>query len=220
MQQTPLLTFRLKGNSTNTDLRIVCKNMSANHEDWWYTEQFNLADAEWHNVTVDMRTLQAFDWYNNTDESNKMEGVVRISFGVSTGNAVAGTFRLDDLRLSGDIYPAPDYAQTVIVRKDSHFPASPDDGTEVYRGMEETCTDPSAVVGQVYYYAAFAADDRGNWSAADEDAQWISRDVQETSTGTCTTTSVSAQKFLYNGHLYICNSSGIYSMLGKHLLRQ
>lgn len=214
MHLTPVLSFRLKGNGTGTDLRIVCKNMSANHEDWWFTEQVNLSNSDWQTITLDLGKLQAFDWYSNTDERNQMEGVVRISFGVSTGSPVSGTFYLDDLHLSGDIYPAPDYAQTVIVRKDNDFPASPTDGTEIYRGKEETCADPSATVGQVYYYAAFAADDRGNWSAPDTGAQWKSDDIH-TSQDTKEETSESSQKFLHKGLLYIRHGANTYSVRGQ-----
>ena len=218
MHQTTVLSFRLKGNGTGTDLRIVCKNMSAGHEDWWYTERINLSQADWQTVTLDLSTLQAFDWYGNTDERNQMEGVVRISFGVSTGEAVSGTFWLDDLHLSGDIYPAPDYAQTVIVRKDNVFPSSPTDGTEIYRGKAETCTDPTAVVGQIYHYAAFAADDRDNWSASDAGAQWKSENVQEGSGLDMTEgTPESSQKFLHNGHVYIRRSAGTYTVLGQQV---
>lgn len=218
MHQTPTLTFRLKGNGTSTDLRIVCKNMSAGHEDWWYTESVNLSKTDWKEVTLDMRSLLAFDWYGNTDERNQMEGVVRICFGVSTGDAVSGTFWLDDLHLSGDIYPAPDYAQTVIVRKDNAFPTSPTDGTEIYRGKAETCPDPTAVVGEVYYYAAFAADDRGNWSAADAGAQWKSVNVPEGSGLDITEgTTEGSQKFLHNGHLYIRRDNNVYTAHGLTL---
>jgi len=216
MHQTPILSFRLKGNGTDTDIRLVCKNMSTGHEDWWYTEGVNLSKTTWQNISLDMRTLQAFDWYSNTDDKNQMEGVARISFGVSTGDAVSGTFYLDDLHLSGDIHPAPDYAQTVIIRKDNAFPASPTDGTEIYRGTEETCADASAVVGQVYYYAAFAADDRNNWSTPDTGAQWISEDVQEETNLEQTVNSKCQNgKFLKDGHLYIRHSSGIYTALGQ-----
>ena len=213
MHRTPVLSFRLKGNGTNTDMRLVCKNMSAGHEDWWYTEKFNLSKKDWQDVTIDLGTLQSFSWYGNTDDKNHMEGVVRISFGVSTGDAVSGTFYLDDLHLSGDIYPAPDYAQTVIVRKDDAFPSSPADGLEIYRGQEETCTDPSATVGQVYYYAAFAADDRNNWSAPAETAQWKSENVKD-GIDLIEGTSES-QKFLQDGHLFVRRNSHIYTTVGQ-----
>ena len=211
--QTPVLSFRLKGNGTNTDLRLVCKNMSAGHEDWWYTEKFNLSKTVWQDVTIDLGSLQSFSWYSNTDDKNHMEGVVRISFGVSTGDATSGTFYLDDLHLSGDIYPAPDFAQTVIVRKDDVFPSSPTDGLEIYRGTEETCTDPSAVVGQVYYYAAFSADDRNNWSSPAETAQWKSENVKD---GIDIVEGTSeSQKFLQDGQLFVRRNSHIYTAVGQ-----
>ena len=212
MRRTPVLTFRLKGNGSSTDLRVVCKNMSANHEDWWYTESINLSQNTWKEVTLDLRTLQAFDWYTNTDDHNQCEGIVRLSFAVSTGNAVSGTFYLDDLHLTGDIYPAPDYAQTVIVRKDNDFPTSPTDGTEIYHGNAETCTDASAQVGQIYYYAAFAADDRNNWSAPAETAQWKSDKVS--TDNTTAYKQPAAQKVLRNGHVYIQRNASTYTMLG------
>ncbi len=212
MHQTPVLTFRLKGNGTSTDLRIVCKNMSANHEDWWYTESINLSQDTWQDISLDLRTLQAFDWYTNTDDRNQCEGIVRLSFAVSTGNPVSGTFYLDDLHLSGDIYPAPDYAQTVIVRKDNEFPTSHTDGTEIYRGAEETCTDASAQVGQVYYYAAFAADDRNNWSAPAGSAQWKSENVP--AGADYEQTKPAPQKFLRNGLLLIQRDAKLYTALG------
>lgn len=213
MHRTPFLTFRLKGNGSSTGLRIVAKNMSAYHEDWWYTEHINLSLNTWQDIALDLRSLQAFEWYANTDDHNQCEGLVRISFGVSTGEPVNGTFLIDDLHLTGDIYPAPDYLETVIVRKDNAFPASPKDGIEVYRGTDETCNDPSAVVGQLYYYGAFAADNRGNWSASAPSAQWKSN---EPSVGIDQIKGTSEyQKFLLNGHLYIRSTFGLFNVLGQ-----
>ena len=211
MRRTPVLSFRLKGNGSDTDLRIVCKNMSSGHEDWWFTERINLSATGWQEVTLDMRTLQAFEWYTNTDERNQMEGVVRISFGVSTGNAVAGTFWLDDLHLTGDIYPAPDYAQTIIVRNENAFPASPADGTEIYRGTAETCIDASSVAGQVYYYTAFAFDDRNNWSVPTPAAQWHSDQLSALDSPN---NKPVPQKILRNGQLYIRRTNQMYTMTG------
>ena len=211
MHQTPILSFRLKGNGTATDLRIVCKNMSANHEDWWFTESINLSQNTWQDITLDLRSLQAFEWYTNTDDRNQCEGIVRLSFGVSTGNPVSGTFWLDDMHLTGDIYPAPDYAQTVIVRKENAYPASPTDGVEIYRGTAETCTDASAVVGQRYYYGAFAADDRNNWSAPEASAQWRS-DQQEGIADIDTNNA--PQKFIHHGLLFLRRADKTYSVLG------
>ena len=213
MHLTPLLTFRLKGNGSSTDLRIVCKNMSANHEDWWYIERINLSQNTWKEYKLDLRTLQAFDWYTNTDDHNQCEGIVRLSFGVSTGNPVNGTFWLDDLHLTGDVYPAPDYLETVIVRKDNAFPASPTDGTEIYRGTAETYTDASSVAGKQYYYTAFAYDDRNNWSVPTPAAQWHSSDTASALNPTGNNIPA-PQKFLRNGQLLILRDNKIYTALG------
>ena len=215
-QLPPILSFQLKGNGTATDLRIVCKNIYDDHEDWWYTESVNLASTEWKTVTLDLRTLKAFDWYTNAADSNRCEGLVDISFGVSTSDAVSGTFYLDDIRLSGDIYPAPDYAQTVIVRKTDAFPSSPTDGLEIYRGTAETCVDSFIAAGQVYYYAAFAADKKNNWSASDVGAQWKTENSSE-GIESIKPSAVSNQKILRNGHLYIRHGASIYSILGQIL---
>ena len=217
MHRTPILSFRLKGNGTNTPIRFVCKNMSASHEDWWYTESINLSKNTWQDITLDMSKLQAFEWHPNTDDKNRCEGIVRLSFGVSTENLVSGTFYLDDIKLSGDIYPAPDYKETVIVRKDNAFPIGPTDGTEIYRGAAETCTDASAVVGQVYFYAAFASDDRGNWSAPDAGAQWKSENVQPGSGLDNAENKTAPQKILRNGQLYIQRADQLYTVLGQTL---
>lgn len=212
MRQTPILSFRLKGNGTPTALRIVAKNMSDGHEDWWYTEQFDLSQSAWQSLSLDLRMLRAFDWYTNTAEHNQCEGLVRLSFGVSTGEPVSGTFFLDDLRLSGDIYPAPDYQETAIVRNPDAFPASPADGTEIYRGQAETCLDASSVAGQVYYYTAFAYDDRANWSVPTPAAQWKAgaegvESIPHSAYG--------IQKMLRNGHLYIRHGACIYTVFGQ-----
>ena len=215
MHQTPTLSFRLKGNGTNTDLRIVCKNMSGGHEDWWYTEKFSLSSSSWQTLELDMRTLQKFDWYSNTDDKNQLEGLLRISFGVSTENATSGTFYLDDLHLSGDINPAPDYAQTVIVRKDNAFPQSVTDGTEIYRGTAEQCIDQTSTASQLYYYAAFAADDRDNWSAPAASAQWFSGN---TGIDQIAQDETNVRKIIIDGVMYIEKNGTRYNALGMECI--
>ena len=84
---------------------------------------------------------------------------------------MSGSFWLDDIQLEGEISPAKDFAQTVIVRRDDHFAQSPSDGLEIYRGTAESCVDTPAFDKQMYYYAAFSADDRDNWSAPAVSAQ-------------------------------------------------
>lgn len=174
---TPTLSFRMRGNGTSSALRIVVKNMANNHEDWWYTEQVTLSSTEWKDYTIDIPSLSAFDWYSNSDTKCRLDGMLRICFCVSPSAPAAGTFWLDDILLTGQITPAKDYTQTVIIRRDDRFADDPTDGVEVYRGNAESCVDNEADLQEVYYYAAFAADDRNNWSAAAESAQWITTDT-------------------------------------------
>lgn len=174
---TPTLSFRMRGNGTSSALRIVVKNMANNHEDWWYTEQVTLSSTEWKDYTIDIPSLSAFDWYSNSDTKCRLDGMLRICFCVSPSAPAAGTFWLDDILLTGQITPAKDYTQTVIIRREDRFADDPTDGVEVYRGNAESCVDNEADLQEVYYYAAFAADDRNNWSAAAESAQWITTDT-------------------------------------------
>ena len=174
---TPTLSFRMRGNGTSSALRIVVKNMANNHEDWWYTEQVTLSSTEWKDYTIDIPSLSAFDWYSNSDTKCRLDGMLRICFSVSPSAPAAGTFWLDDILLTGQITPAKDYTQTVIIRREDRFADDPTDGVEVYRGNAESCVDNEADLQEVYYYAAFAADDRNNWSAAAESAQWITTDT-------------------------------------------
>ena len=174
---TPTLSFRMRGNGTSSALRIVVKNMANNHEDWWYTEQVTLSSTEWKDYTIYIPSLSAFDWYSNSDTKCRLDGMLRICFCVSPSAPAAGTFWLDDILLTGQITPAKDYTQTVIIRREDRFADDPTDGVEVYRGNAESCVDNEADLQEVYYYAAFAADDRNNWSAAAESAQWITTDT-------------------------------------------
>ena len=73
-------------------------------------------------------------------------------------------------------------------------------------------------MGQVYYYTAFAFDDRDNWSAPAAGAQWKSEDVQESSALDITEgTPEQVQKFLHNGHLYLRRASDTYTVLGQQI---
>ena len=136
----------------------------------------------------------------------------RISFSISLGSAASGTFYIDDIKVSGDINPAPDFLQTVIVRKDSGFPQSVTDGTEIYRGADEQCVDLTANVGQMFYYAAFASDDRNNWSAPDADAQWYSGNLPVSHTEVMADTM--PQKKIVDGVLLIDRNGHTYNAQG------
>ena len=210
---TPTLSFRLKGNGSNCLLRLVVKNIVNNHEDWWYTENISLQAKEWETYTIQIPSLSAFEWYSNTDTKCKMDGLTRICFAISPSVPMAGSFWLDDIKLEGEISPAKDFKQTVIIRRDDRFALSETDGVEVYRGAAESCLDASAQVNQVYYYAAFSADDRDNWSAPAASAQ-----CQYTATANqsvLTPEGNSVEKIWKNNQLLVRRAGEYYTILGQ-----
>ena len=210
---TPTLSFRLKGNGSNCLLRLVVKNIVNNHEDWWYTENISLQTKEWETYTIQIPSLSAFEWYSNTDTKCKMDGLTRICFAISPSMPMAGSFWLDDIKLEGEISPAKDFKQTVIIRRDDRFALSETDGVEVYRGAAESCLDASAQVNQVYYYAAFSADDRDNWSAPAASAQ-----CQYTATANqsvLTPEGNSVEKIWKNNQLLVRRAGEYYTILGQ-----
>ena len=211
---TTTLSFRFKGDGTNCALRLVVKNISNKHEDWWYTEEIYLTAKEWATYSIHIPSLSAFDWYSNTDTKCHLDGLSRICFCVSPSSAAAGSFWLDDIQLSGQISPAKDFQETVIIRNDNDFALSPTDGVEIYRGNGETCVDNTASLSKTYYYAAFAADDRGNWSEPDTSAQWHKTADINTTTSTPTTTA-QPQKMMKNQQILIQHDNQYYTVIGQ-----
>ena len=55
-------------------------------------------------------------------------------------------------------------ASVKIVRSETDFPDSPDDGTLVFDALAESFSDAGVVAGKQYYYCAFGADSQGNLS--------------------------------------------------------
>ena len=211
---TTTLSFRFKGDGTNCALRLVVKNISNKHEDWWYTEEIYLTAKEWATYSIHIPSLSAFDWYSNTDTKCHLDGLSRICFCVSPSSAATGSFWLDDIQLSGQISPAKDFQETVIIRNDNDFALSPTDGVEIYRGNGETCVDNTASLSKTYYYAAFAADDRGNWSEPDTSAQWHKTADINTTTSTPTTTA-QPQKMMKNQQILIQHDNQYYTVIGQ-----
>ena len=209
---TPTLSFRFKGDGSNCMLRLVVKNMSSNHEDWCYTEKLSLTNKEWDTYTIHIPSLSAFDWYSNTDTQCRMDGLTRICFAISPSVPMAGSFWLDDIKLEGEISPAKDFKQTVIVRRDDRFAQSHTDGVEVYRGAAESCMDATALVDQIYYYAAFSADDRDNWSVPAPSAQW---QLSTTNNETVITNDNLPKKICKNQQILIYKSNKYYTILGN-----
>lgn len=210
---TTTLSFRFKGDGTNCALRLVVKNMSNNHEDWWYTEQIYLTAKDWDTYSIYIPSLSAFDWYSNNDTKCRLDGLTRICFCISPSSATAGSFWLDDIQLTGEISPAKDFQQTVIIRNEKGFALTPTDGIEIYRGADEACIDATASLSKTYYYAAFAADDRGNWSLPAISAQWkypddILNNVVDN------IINMPQKKILKNHQLLIYHDERVYNILG------
>lgn len=213
---TTTLSFRFKGDGTNCALRLVVKNITNKHEDWWYTEQIDLTNKAWDTYTIYIPSLSAFDWYANTDTKCHLDGLTRICFCVSPSTAAKGSFWLDDIQLTGQISPAKDFAQTRILRKTDTYPLHYNDGIEVYLGNGEACTDQTATLSQTYYYAAFAVDDRNNWSLSVPTAQWKhAADIHSNTTNTPTT--LQTTKILKDQQLLILRNNQYYTTLGQTL---
>ena len=212
---TPTLTFRFKGDGSNCQLRLVVKNMTNAHEDWWYTEQLSLTNKEWETYTIHIPSLSAFDWYSNTDTQCRMDGLTRICFAISPSTPMAGSFWLDDIQLEGEISPAKDFAQTVIVRRDDHFAQSPSDGLEIYRGTAESCVDTPAFDKQMYYYAAFSADDRDNWSAPAVSAQWQLSTTKDAIVIMNDSYPIKIYTDQHGGQIYVLRDGNAYDLLGR-----
>ncbi len=57
-----------------------------------------------------------------------------------------------------------DFADTVIVRNDTHYPASPVDGEVIYQGPRETFTDTALSNGSPYFYSLYSYGAVGGYS--------------------------------------------------------
>ncbi len=110
--------------------------------------------------------------------------------------------------MTGVVPPVADYEKTIIVRNTTAYPATITDGTVVYEGTEETCTDTNLAEG-TYYYSAFALDDLGNVSAAAQ--------VTATITATAIEDAVlckPVEKRIENGQVVIIRNNVRYNALG------
>ena len=134
-------------------------------------------------------------------------------FCISPSSATAGSFWLDDIQLTGEISPAKDFQQTVIIRNEKGFALTPTDGIEIYRGADEACIDATASLSKTYYYAAFAADDRGNWSLPAISAQWKYPD-DILSNVVDNIINMPQKKILKNHQLLIYHDERVYNILG------
>lgn len=222
LSDTYTLSFWYKGDGSKNALRLVIysdangNNLPADKaDDWWYNESVRLSKTVWTHVSLDMRTFEAFDWHANTDARNACNHIKGIHFVIPSSSACSGSVAIADLRLGGEVFPAPDYQSTVIVRKADAAPADITDGERIYEGGAEAYTDVSWDASQPCYYAAFAYDDLYNYSPAavlyyDPDIPFVA--IPATSADAAVPT-----KFLSNGHLYIRCADRLFSASGMLL---
>lgn len=85
------------------------------------------------------------------DPTNKIH---LVGFMINPHEASSGTFSIKDIYINtSDGQTLLD--EVIVVRKEGSAPASVSDGTQVYNGLLNTCTDNSLADGD-YYYAVFA----------------------------------------------------------------
>lgn len=172
---SPYLEFWYKGDGSGRTLRLIVKddyNLDGTDDDWWYDESLPLNSTEWQKAKVDIRTFQSFTWHPNANQNCDASRVISLHFVVPSGAPCnGGVLTLDNIAMTGLINPAPDFEATTIVRRSDRFAQDENDGTIIYDGAEESFTDTNVTSG-TYYYAAFAHDDLGNYSAFTESASW------------------------------------------------
>ena len=219
LSDTYTLDFWYKGDGSGNSLRLVVYNdMDGNNktadsgDDWWFDESVPLKNKVWTHVSVDMRTFASFDWHSNSESHNACRKVKGIHFIIPSASACTGSIALADIRLGGEVFPAPDYAGTIIVRKQDAAPVSITDGTIVYEGNAETFTDKALDVTKPYRYAAFAYDDLYNYSPAT--TLYYDPDVPFTAIGN-TTVQAAPRKVLRNGEVWIIAGDQIYTAAGQ-----
>ena len=70
----------------------------------------------------------------------------------------------DEVKLLWKNPQHPNFKKVVVVRKENEIPTSTDNGTEVYRGSDETVTDIPPDMNKVYCYSVFAIGKDGDIS--------------------------------------------------------
>lgn len=187
---SPYLEFWYKGDGSSRMLRLIVKDdydLDGNADDWWYNESLPLSSTEWQKAKLDIRAFEPFSWHPNAHTACDATRVISLHFVVPSGTPCSGgVLTLDEIVMTGLIYPAPDFEATTIVRRTDRFALNEKDGEVVYDGAGETCTD-THLEKATYYYAAFSRDDLQNYSPFTESASWqydVTVGIEENRAGT------------------------------------
>jgi hypothetical protein len=174
---THVLDFWYKGDGSNNALRIIAEqdnDRSGASDDWWYNESLYLSSTAWQHAQLDMTTFQALSWHPNLKPSFDAANMSSIDFIVPCAAPHTGQAIIDEVKVSGEVAPAPDFQGVVVLRKLDSYPANAHDGVIVYQGNGQACIDSTTDHNQIYYYAVFAYDYTSNYSGLDTTSVWIS----------------------------------------------
>ncbi len=164
------LDFWYKGDGSNRAIRIIVEqdnDHNGKSDDWWYAEDQDLSSTEWKHAQLDLSTLQGLSWHANKNPKFDFKNIFSLDFIVPSESAGSGNLSIDEVSLSGEIPPAPDFMGVVILRKTDGYPANAHDGVLIYQGNGESCIDTTAESSDSFYYAVFAYDYAGNYSILD-----------------------------------------------------
>ncbi len=176
ISSTPYLEFWYRGDGSSRALRLIVEqdnDRNGKNDDWWYSESLNLTSREWKHAVLDLRLFSALTWHANMDRTFDLENMARFDFIIPSSNAGSGFAEIDDIKLTGEISPAPDFQGVIVLRRSDRFPESINDGEVIYQGPAESCVDSTAMLYQSYYYAAFAYDEVPNYSQLGAASVWL-----------------------------------------------
>ena len=172
---TPYLEFWYKGDGSSRNLRLMIKqdlDFNGVADDWWYNETLLLNSTQWQKVKLDIRTFQELSWHTNVSKAMDPSNIFAVEFIVPSGTIGSGFVEIDNINFTGQIYPAPDYEGTKILRRTDRFPSNHTDGDVIYNGIDETYIDSDISIGTTYFYAGFTYDDLNNYSDFNPSASW------------------------------------------------
>ncbi len=224
ISDTYMLSFWYRGDGAARNLRIVVYNdvnadnkINDSADDWWYNESLSLGTTIWKQATLDMRQFDKFTWHTNQETANNCSRTKAIHFIIPGATAGTGTIDIEDIVLSSEVYPAPDYAGTLILRKTDTYSADITDGEIIYEGTDEQCIDKTLDINKPYYYTAFAYDDMHNYSTA---ATLYYDPAIPTTVLDYTAVDNKPNKMFRNGQLLILYNNNIYNLVGDLVQKQ
>ena len=124
------------------------------HENNWtsyYIDYTSYNASEWTNFNLVPTSIL---WNSGSGAYEDQWLIHKVGFVVNPPVASSGTFSIKDIYINtSDGQTLLD--EVIVVRKEGSAPTSVSDGTQVYNGLLNTCTDNSLADGD-YYYAVFA----------------------------------------------------------------